>query len=140
MRGTLAVGLLHLLALLPACLYVGVDTRLGPRLSPEVVARIVPGRTTMGEVLALLGPPNEYKRPELTAALLDDRTRLEGALAAAHRAEDVFTWQADQVDGDGTVLLLLNVFRVDSRSDLLVVFFDEAGVVVDLAFAQGIGR
>jgi hypothetical protein len=119
--------------LLGGCLYVGGHAAIGPRWDPAVPRQIVPGRSTKADVLALLGPPNEYTRPELVAALADDRARLSGALALANRSHDVFTWQYDEVDLDGTVLLLFNAFAAEAVSDLLVVFFDEYGVVTDVA-------
>jgi hypothetical protein len=124
------------LALSPACLYTAGRGSLGPELSDEAIARIVPGASTKAEVLALLGPPNEYKRPELDAVLRDDSARLAAALAVAHRQQDVFTWQRDEVEFGGTWLLLFN--RVDARtdSDLLVVFFDEHDVVRDVALRR----
>jgi hypothetical protein len=127
------VPLAALLLLLPGCLYVGARGEAGARLPADVAERIVPGRSTRAEVLALLGPPGEYKRPELSSALVDDELRVSGALAVARRAEDVWTWQFDRLELDGTVLLLWNGFDLITRSDLLVVFFDADGVVADVA-------
>lgn len=117
----------------PGCLYIGGRSHVGPRIDPEQTARIERGRTTRSELLAWFGPPNEYQRPELTAALLDDELRLSGVLEAAHRAEDVYTWQFDDITMDGTWLLVFLGMRVHTESDLLVVFFDADGIVLDFA-------
>ena len=138
----LSLALLALIALvtaLPGCLYVGGKAAIGPRWNKAVPRQIVPGRSTKADVLALLGPPNEYTRPELVAALADDRARLSGALAMANRSHRVFTWQYDEVELDGTVLLLFNAFGAEAVTDLLVVFFDEYDVVTDVAVRSTTG-
>jgi hypothetical protein len=126
--------LLMLLVLLPGCLFVGGRARVGAPVSAAAAAAIVPGQTTKGELLALLGPPTEFKRPELDSALLDDELRLSGALATARRAENALTWQHDRVAAAGTVLLLFNRVSARTSTDLLVVFFDEHDVVSAVAF------
>jgi hypothetical protein len=134
---SLALLFVALLAL-PGCLYIGARGELGPRIDPAVVPRIEPGVTTRRELLEWLGPPSEYERPELTAMLLDDELRLTGVLETARRAEQVWTWQHDDLDADGTWLLLWAGFWVQTTSDLLVVFLDDAGVVADVAWAPGV--
>jgi hypothetical protein len=126
------VLLLAVLAL-PGCLFVGGRGAAGARLPPGVEAQLLPGRTTRAEVLALLGPPTEYKRPELSSALVDDELRVSGALAVARRAENVCTWQYDRLTARGSLLLLWNGLSVRTSSDLLVVFFDERDLVADVA-------
>lgn len=132
-------GLLLALAVLagPACLYVGGRTSAGSRLDQGLEQRIAPGRTTKGEVLELLGPPREFQRPEWTAALVDDRVRVAGALSIANRAQDVFTYQFDKLEMKGTALILYNQINATVRSDLLVIFFDDQDVVVDVSLRQG---
>ena len=124
------------LVLGPSCLYTGGHGSLGPALSDEAVARIVPGVSTKAEVLTLLGPPNEYKRPELEAVMRDDSSRLASALAVARRQQDVFTWQRDEVRFSGFWLLFYNRLAAETDSDLLVVFFDQHDVVRDVALRR----
>ena len=81
----------RLAALLPAlllsgCLYAQASAHFGSVLDPEVIARIVPGRTTKAEVLELLGPPEEYLRSEVIGSLGDETTRITGAVALGNRA------------------------------------------------------
>ena len=123
-----------LAALLPGCLYVGGKGAQGPLLSAEQVAALSVGRATEADVLALLGPPDEYRRPEQLAGLADDRLRLDGALDVARRAERVWTWQRQRFDLDGTVLLLYNHAGIDIETDVIVVVFDADGVVRELAW------
>jgi len=118
---------------LPGCLFVGARGAAGARLPAGIEARLQPGITTRAEVLALLGPPTEFKRPELSSALVDDELRVSGALAVARRAENVYTWQYDRLDARGSVLLLWNGLALRTASDLLVVFFDERDRVADVA-------
>ena len=126
-------GLVLLAALLPGCLVVGGSGTQGPALPADLDARLVRGRTTRAEVLALLGPPNEYRAPELSTALVDETLRLSDALAVARRAEQVWTWQSNRVDSLGTALLLYNRLSASTATDLLVVWFDADGVVTEWA-------
>jgi len=137
-RWPAAIALLLLLP--PGCLYVGGRARVGAALPADAVASIEPGRTTMAQVLQLLGPPTEYRRPELGSALVDDELRLSGVLAVARRAGHVLTWQFDRVSADGTALVLFNGLWSETRSDLLVVFLDEHDIVRDIAFRAAADR
>ena len=120
----------RLVALLPAlllsgCLYVQASGHFGSAFDPELIARIVPGRTTKGEVLELLGPPEEFLRSEVVGSLGDETARITGAVALGNRARDAFTYQRDTLSARGTILLLYNRVRSEIVSDLLVVLFDE---------------
>ena len=120
--------------LLSGCLYVSASGAFGSALDPQVVARIVPGETTKSEVLALLGPPEEYLRSEVLESLGDDHTRVAGAVALGNRAQDAFTYKHDNFSGSGNMLLLYNRFKGHVESDLLVVFFDREDRVREIAF------
>ncbi|RKY20744.1 MAG: hypothetical protein DRQ55_06625 [Planctomycetota bacterium] len=121
------------LGALPGCFYVGGRAHVGPRLDAASVDSIVPGQSTRSQVLALLGPPAEFLEPELAAALLDDSLRLDGVLDVAHRAEQIWTWQGDTASLNGSALLLWNGFWLGTTTDLVVVGFDEDGVVTRVA-------
>jgi hypothetical protein len=121
---------------LPGCLYVSGTGSFGPDLDPEVVARIEAGETTKAGVLSLLGPPDEYLRSEVRAAMGDNDSRLAGAVALGNRAQDAFTYQHTHLKGGGTVLLLYNRLRGAFEADLLVIFFDEADVVREVSFRK----
>jgi hypothetical protein len=128
--------LLAALPLLQGCLYVKATGAFGPVLRPEVVERIAPGVTTKREVLALLGPPEEFLRSEVIGSLGDETTRVAGAVALGNRAQDAFSWQHDVLDGRGTLTLFYNRFDAEVESDLLVVFFDDDDVVREVAFRR----
>ena len=128
----------RLAALLPAlllsgCLYVQASGHFGSVLDPEVIGRIVPGRTTKGEVLELLGPPEEFLRSEVAGSLGDENIRVTGAVALGNRARDAFTYQRDTLSARGSILLLYNRVRSEIVSDLLVVFFDEKDLVREVS-------
>jgi hypothetical protein len=134
-RLALGLGLLPAL-LLSGCLYVSASGSFGPDLDPAVVARIVPGQTTKAELLAWLGPPDEFLRSEVLGALGDDTTRVSEAVALGNRAQDAFTYQHERLSGVGNVLLLYNRIRARLESDLLVVFFDADDRVREVGFRR----
>lgn len=122
------------------CVYVAASGAFGPDLDPAVIARIEPGTTTKGEVLALLGPPEEYLRSEVLEALGDETTRVRNAIALGNRAHDALSWQRDRLEARGNLLLVYNRARVDFESDLLVVFFDAEDRVREVSFRTVQGR
>ena len=125
---------------LSGCLYVSASGYFGPPLDPAVVARIVPGQTTKREVLAWLGPPEEFLRSEVLESLADETSRVSGAVALGNRAQDVFSWQHDTLAGRGHILGLYNRLQADVQSDLLVVFFDAQDVVREVSFRAAPSR
>ena len=56
---------------LGGCLYIGGTSRAGPTFPLTVIEEIQPGVSTRYDVLDILGPPTEFERPELAAAVLD---------------------------------------------------------------------
>ena len=88
-------------------------------------------------MLDILGPPTEFERPELAAAVLDEEMRFAAdMLAVSRRARKVYTWQRDDWDMDGTILLLFNSVAIDAKTDIVVVFFDDDDIVMDVAVTQ----
>lgn len=128
-------GLLPVL-LLQGCLYVSASGSFGPWLDPSVIEHIVPGQTTKAEVLARLGPPEEFLRSEVLGSLGDDVTRLSGAVALGNRAQDAFTYQQDHLGGSASFLIFYNRARAQLESDLLVIFFDGDDRVRELGFRK----
>ena len=118
----------------------GDKSSLGEFVRHELRQAIKQGRYGPGdrvresEVLAWLGPPEEFLRSEVVGSLGDDATRLSGAIALGNRAQDAFTYQYDRLDGNGTFLILYNRANARLESDLLVVFFDADDRVRELAF------
>jgi len=117
-------------ALLPAlllsgCLYVQASGSFGSYVDPALVSQIVPGESTKGQVLELLGPPEEFVRSEVLGSLGDETARVAGAVSLGNRAQDAFTYQRDTMKARGTMLILVNLVRGQIETDLLVIFFDE---------------
>ncbi len=140
-RGATLLLAIPLLGLGPSgCLFIQASGSFGPRLDEQTIARIVPGQTTRREVLAWLGPPEEYLRSEVLESLADETTRVSGAIALGNRAQDALTWQHDTLEGRGTALLFFNRFRARVESDVLVIFFDDEDRVRELAFRRASGR
>lgn len=125
---------------LPGCLYFGGSGTFGPKLDPAMVAEIHPGVTTKKDVLELLGPPQEFKRPEVSDALVDDAVRVSGAVALGNRAHDVFTYQFDRISLNGTWPVLFLYSSSSVRSDLLVIFFDGGDVVKEVSYREDTSR
>jgi hypothetical protein len=128
-----AVALLPAL-LLSGCLYISASGSFGSYLDPDVVSRIVPGESTKGEVLELLGPPEEFVRSEVLGSLGDETARVAGAVSLGNRAQDAFTYQRDTLSAHGSLLLLYNRARANIETDLLVIFFDEEDRVREISF------
>jgi hypothetical protein len=134
MRSIEALLVVGLALLAPGCLYVSASGSFGSYLDPAVVARIEPGVTTKAEVLALLGPPEEFLRSEVLGSLADEETRIAGAISLGNRAQEAFTYQHDRVDARGTMLVVYNRVRGGVESDILVIFFDENDRVREFGF------
>ena len=128
-----AVALMPAL-LLSGCLYISASGSFGSYLDPEVVSRIVPGESTKGQVLELLGPPEEFVRSEVLGSLGDETARVAGAVSLGNRAQDAFTYQRDTLSARGSLLILYNRARARIETDLLVIFFDEEDRVREISF------
>jgi hypothetical protein len=131
-------------ALLPAlllsgCLYVQASGSFGSYVDPALVSKIVPGETTKGQVLELLGPPEEFVRSEVLRSLGDETARVAGAVSLGNRAQDAFTYQRDTLKARGSLLVLGNLVRAQIETDLLVVFFDDQDRVREVSFRK-VGR
>ncbi|MEW6741655.1 MAG: hypothetical protein AB1486_02755 [Planctomycetota bacterium] len=134
--GASRAPLLAALLVLEGCLYIGGSASLGPRLDPERLALLREGTSSKQDVLRLLGPPEEFKRPAHTTTPRDTGKGPPDALATGNEAADVFTYQFDSMDIDGTWLLVFFYADVDVRSDTLVIFFDENEIVREVSFRQ----
>jgi outer membrane protein assembly factor BamE (lipoprotein component of BamABCDE complex) len=98
-----------LLSVLPACV-VGYSSTNEP-LDPELVQKLVPGKTTAKEVVELLGAPTEVVQLGRSSAYRYDHTVTKAA---------------------GLILVVVILGNLDSRADRLWVFFDEHAVLTHL--------
>ena len=136
--GSLGACLCAVLLALCGCFSMSASSALGPRISADVVERIVPGRTTLAEVLADLGPPEEFLRPEVVNALDDEGVRVSGAIRVGNRAHDVLTWQHDRFDSRGRWWLFYLWVDTTVDSDILMVVFDERDRVREVSFRKAV--
>ena len=111
--------------LLSGCLYVSASGSFGSFIDPATVSQIVPGESTKGQVLDLLGPPEEFLRSEVLTSLVVEIILLSGAVALGNRAQDAFTYQLDTLSAWASMLLFYNHVRGQIETDLLVIFFDQ---------------
>lgn len=88
------------------------DNRRGVEVtwSPAAIGDLQRGATTRADVLARLGPPSQV------IALGD---------------ESVLYYLNEQADGDALLLIVYNRFRVDTRYDRAIFFFDEDDLLTD---------
>ena len=128
------LGLAAAAATLSGCLSISASAAFGPQLSAAVLDRIEPGQTTRKEVLALLGPPEEFLRSEIASALDDDTVRVSGAIQLGNRALDAFTWQHDRLESRGRWWLLYMWVDTTVESDILMIVFDERDTVSEVSF------
>ena len=129
----LAPMLLGLILFTPGCLFVMVDGEFGPNLDEAPIDQVEIGRSTKGDVLRLLGPPQEFLRSEILDSVLDEQTRITGALQVGNRAYDAFTYQFDRLRGRGTYIVVFGLIDAAVESDLLMILFDENEVVREVS-------
>mgnify|MGYP001551001717 FL=1 len=101
-----------LLALTAGCAQYENKRGVEVTWQPEVLERFQTGTTTRREVLAELGPPSQV-------------ISLDG--------ETVLYYLYERSDGDGLILVVYNRFKVDTRYDRAVFFFDENDRLTDYA-------
>ncbi len=111
---TTALGLLLMAALAGCAQY---DNKRGVEAAWESGAsQLVKGQTTRAEVLEWLGPPSQV-------LAMNDETALYYLFERSH--------------GDGLILIVYNRFRVDTRYDRAIFFFDDNDVLTDFATRAG---
>jgi hypothetical protein len=103
--------------LLPSC-FLGRSTINEP-LREAVVESLVPGRSTAGDVVALLGAPVEVVQLGRRSAYRYDST-------VAKRT--------------GLFLLVVGVYNNDQQSDRVWIFLDEEGVLTHVAASYHAGE
>jgi len=102
-------------------------------IDAKMVAAIQRGVTTRAEILRLFGPPQEVSEREILAL---GGGREEPPVVGAR----YFRYRYSRLNGFVLVGLLINYIDADLKSDNLVVFFDDKGVVEDFAFAKDTER
>ena len=109
----LRMSLLCLLVLaLSACAQYENKRGVDVTWQPAALNGLQKGVSTRHDVLQLLGPPSQL-------IALDDET--------------VLYYLYERSDGEGLILVLYNRFKVDTRYDRAVFFFDENDLLIDYA-------
>jgi hypothetical protein len=106
------IAVVSLLALVAGCAQYENKRGVEVTWQPEVVDRFQAGTTTRREVMAELGPPSQV-------------ISLDG--------ETVLYYLYERSAGDGLILVLYNQFKVNTRYDRAVFFFDENDRLTDYA-------
>lgn len=116
-----------------------LESEFGTYPTQEQIAAIVPGQTRFETVLALLGPPEEYRYPTITEAARSFSAP-EQRIRDERRVFDLSTMTYVREEGVNRILFLL-VFRLTlskSRADRLVITLDQNGVVQDVAMTRAV--
>ena len=108
----------------------------GTRIETSEVQMINPGVTTREEILKWFGPPTEFANPG-TLKLILNQLDLVTEPVLSHPFEDAFTYEFVQGKSRILFLILFNKVDIDVKSDVLIVFFDEEGVVKYYAYRKG---
>jgi hypothetical protein len=108
----------------------------GTHIDTKEVQLIRPGVTTREEILRWFGPPTEFANPSTLKVILN-QFDLSTDAVLNHPFEDAFTYEFIQGKSRILFLLLFNKVDIDIKSDVLIVFFDEEGVVKYYAYRKG---
>jgi hypothetical protein len=98
-----------------ACISAESDRGVEPRWREIGADKFVPGATTRGDVLELLGPPSQL---------------------ISLGEETAFYYMLEETREKGLVLLVYNSRKEQTRYDRAVFFFDAQGVLTDRAFGR----
>jgi hypothetical protein len=91
----------------------------GEPIQEEALARIKKGVTPMAEVVSAIGAPDRIVRG-------NDR--------------EIFHYYYYDAKSPGLLLLLLNIVRLDVKSDNLYVFFDKHGIAEEVVYGKRTDR
>jgi len=103
----------------------------GEAIPWDAVARVQPGQTTKDEVLDVFGAPQNFSSPSALAEFLESQG-LEADAYSRYPFADVFAYQANYGALRGFTLILYTRLEVRIVSNLVLIFFDEEGVVTQV--------
>lgn len=110
MRFGLSFATFLLVLLQVACAQYENNRGVDVTWQPASMDRLMRGKTTRGDILETLGPPSQV-------ISLGDET--------------VLYYLNEHAQGDGLILIAYNRFRIDTRYDRAVFFFDAADRLTD---------
>jgi hypothetical protein len=139
MRGLLGItlkmiGVLMLFILLAGCV-IGRYYE-GPKISAEKVKEIKPGVTTKEDILAWFGPPQSYISPTIFNQILRELDLTREPINTYFFA-NILSYQYNQGNIRGLVLILFNYIEGKVKTDHLVIFLDENDRVKYYGFYKG---
>jgi hypothetical protein len=100
----------------------------GNPIAWRAVESLQPGETTKTEVLARCGAPLNFSSPIALAEFLESQG-LEAPADSRYPFSDVFAYQMNYGKLRGFTVILYTRLQISIVSDLVVVFFDERGIV-----------
>ena len=129
------LGLLLAVASLEGCAIAHVHQ--GAPIDTKRIKDIQVGVTTKQEIIDWFGPPQEVKRPELLSDIFQRLDLTEGQTRSLIYP-DIFSYQYNEGDVRGILLILFNHINIDLRSDTLAIFFDDQDRVRYVGFTKGV--
>ena len=128
------IGILALSLLLAGCV-IGRYYE-GPKISPEKIKDIKPGITTKEEILTWFGPPQSYISPTIFNQILRELDLTREPINTYFFA-NILSYQYNQGNIRGLVLILFNYIEGKVKSDHLVIFLDDHDRVKYYGFYKG---
>jgi hypothetical protein len=128
------IGVLFLFILLAGCV-IGRYYE-GPKISADKVKEIKPGVTTKEDILAWFGPPQSYISPTIFNQILRELDLTREPINTYFFA-NILSYQYNQGNIRGLVLILFNYVEGKVKSDHLVIFLDDNDRVKYYGFYKG---
>jgi len=108
----------------------------GPKIPPEKIKDIKPGITTKEEILGWFGPPQNYISPTIFNQILRELDMTREPINTYFFA-NILSYQYNQGNIKGLVLILFNYIEGKVKSDHLVIFLDDNDRVKYYGFYKG---
>jgi len=108
----------------------------GPKIPPEKIKDIKPGITTKEEILGWFGPPQNYISPTIFNQILRELDMTREPINTYFFA-NILSYQYNQGNIRGLVLILFNYIEGKVKSDHLVIFLDDNDRVKYYGFYKG---
>ncbi len=108
----------------------------GPKISPEKIKDIKPGITTKEEIVTWFGPPQSYISPTIFNQILRELDLTREPINTYFFA-NILSYQYNQGNIRGLVLILFNYIEGKVKSDHLVIFLDDNDKVKYYGFYKG---
>lgn len=113
------------------------NVKEGPKISEEIISRIVPGETTKKEIIEWFGPPQSYISPSVFNEILREFD-VSREPPLYYSFANILSYQHTQGDVRGLFLILFNYVDATIRTDHLVIFVDDNDRVKYYGFKKGI--